>query len=102
IATAAEAYPSVPLLAGGKSFGGRMTSQALAREHIEAVKGIVFTGFPLHPAGKPATDRAAHLAAVRLTILFLQGSRVALAGMTLMEGVCRSLPGATLKKVEGA
>lgn len=102
IATAGEAYPSVPLLAGGKSFGGRMTSQALARAHMEAVKGIVFTGFPLHPAGKPATDRAAHLAAVRVPMLFLQGTRDALADLALIEGVCRTLPGATLEKIQGA
>lgn len=102
IAKAHTLYPSIPLLAGGKSFGGRMTSHALAQTPDPSVAGLVFTGFPLHPPGKPGTDRATHLAAVSIPMLFLQGTRDALANMTLMEEVCGSLPTATLRKFEGA
>ena len=102
IAVASGIFPSIPLLAGGKSFGGRMTSQAISKEHNPSVAGLVFTGFPLHPAGKPGTDRAAHLASVRVPMLFLQGTRDALAQMSLMEKVCAGHSGAVLKKFEGA
>ena len=102
IEVAADLFPGVPLLAGGKSFGGRMTSQAIAKSKHPAVTGLVFTGFPLHAAGKPGTDRADHLANVKISMLFLQGTRDALAQMALMEKVCQRLPSAELKKFEGA
>ena len=101
IETAANLFPGKPLLAGGKSFGGRMTSQLIAKEPLP-VKGLVFVGFPLHPAGAPATDRAAHLSAVSIPMLFLQGTRDALAEISLIQKVCSSLPGSTLKTFEGA
>lgn len=93
-AAVAEAYrlfPSLPLFAGGKSFGGRMTSTAQAEAAMPGVKGLIFFGFPLHPAGKPSSDRAAHLSEVGIPMLFLQGTRDALAEVTLIEGVCRGL-----------
>ncbi|MGK7864147.1 alpha/beta hydrolase family protein [Falsiroseomonas sp. E2-1-a4] len=77
--------PDVPLFAGGKSFGGRMTSQAQAEAPLPGVVGLVFLGFPLHPAGKPASDRADHLAQISVPMLFLQGTRDALAEMALLE-----------------
>lgn len=83
--------PGVPLFAGGKSFGGRMTSQAQAQGRLGPVRGLLFVGFPLHPAGKPSIDRAAHLAQVDCPMLFLQGSRDALAVATLIAGVVHSL-----------
>lgn len=79
------------LIAGGKSMGGRMTSQALAKRPDERVRGIAFLGFPLHQPGKPATERAAHLADVRMPMLFLQGTRDTLARIDLIEEVCNSL-----------
>jgi hypothetical protein len=82
--------PALPLLAGGRSMGGRMTSQAEAEEAL-GVSGLVFFAFPLHPAGKPAIDRAAHLDRVGLPMLFLSGTRDALAELALLEGVCASL-----------
>lgn len=94
--------PGIPLLAGGKSFGGRMTSQALSKSSHAAVKGIVFVGFPLHAAGNPGTERAAHLANVALPMLFLQGTRDALADIQLIEKVSHGHKLATLKKFEGA
>jgi uncharacterized protein len=80
-----------PLYAGGKSFGGRMTSQAQAEAPLEGVRGLVFFGFPLHPAGKPAVTRAEHLAQVRLPMLFLQGTRDALAEAPLLAEAVASL-----------
>jgi predicted alpha/beta-hydrolase family hydrolase len=77
--------PGVPLFAGGKSFGGRMTSQAQAKAPLEGVRGLVFVGFPLHPAGQPGDARGAHLADVRVPMLFLQGTRDALAERALLE-----------------
>ncbi len=79
--------PGVPLYAGGKSFGGRMTSQAQAAEPMEGVAGLAFVGFPLHPSGKPGVSRAAHLAQVRCPMLFLQGTRDALADLPLLQSV---------------
>ena len=70
---------AVPLFAGGKSFGGRMTSQAQAIDPLPGVRGLVFFGFPLHPAGKPSVDRATHLSGIHVPMLFLQGTRDALA-----------------------
>jgi predicted alpha/beta-hydrolase family hydrolase len=95
-------YPGVPLLAGGKSFGGRMTSHYAAAEAPTFLRGIVFYGFPLHPPKKPDTSRADHLPAITLPMLFLQGTRDALAEWPLIEAVCKTLPTATLVKIEGA
>jgi predicted alpha/beta-hydrolase family hydrolase len=87
VAEAARAMPGVALLAGGKSFGGRMTSQAQAIAPLPGVSGLVFLGFPLHPAGKPSDERAAHLADVHVPMLFLQGTRDDLAGLSLLKPV---------------
>ncbi|MFT5765837.1 MAG: putative alpha/beta-hydrolase family hydrolase [Saprospiraceae bacterium] len=89
------------LLAGGKSFGGRMTSQVAALGELEEVKGIVYFGFPLHAPGKPGMERAAHLADIKIPQLFLQGTRDTLAKIDLMEKVCKKLKKATLVKMEG-
>lgn len=102
IQKAHELFPELPLLAGGKSFGGRMTSQFLSSNHEAKVKGIVFVGFPLHPAGKPSVDRAAHLKNVKLPMLFLQGTKDALAEWELIEQVCSELPLSKLIRLEGA
>lgn len=99
---AAEAIPGIPLVAGGKSFGGRMTSQAAAEGLLPAVRGLAFLGFPLHAAGKPSTSRADHLGRVELPMLFLQGTRDALAHPDLIRSVTAPLAGATLHMVEGA
>lgn len=94
--------PELPLFAAGKSFGGRMSSQYLAAHPESNVNGIVFYGFPLHPAGKPSIERADHLKALKIPMLFLQGTKDALATLDLMESVCGSLRKATLVKLEGA
>ena len=100
---AARQLPGVPLFAGGKSFGGRMTSQAQAAGALPGVRGIVFVGFPLHPAGKPGTERAKHLAQVEAPMLFLQGTRDELADLDLVREVSAGLgERATLHVVEGA
>lgn len=93
VAEAAARLPRVPLFAGGKSFGGRMTSQAQAAEPLPGVKGLVFVGFPLHPAGKPSVERAAHLDHVQVPMLFLQGTRDELAAMELLAPVVERLGG---------
>jgi predicted alpha/beta-hydrolase family hydrolase len=95
-------HPNLPLYLSGKSFGGRMSSQLLAAHPIEAVKGIIFFGFPLHPSGKPSTERAEHLRQVKVPMLFLQGTRDELATPELIEEVTSSLKNATLIKLEGA
>jgi len=79
VALAGKLWPDAPLFAGGKSFGGRMTSQAQALDPLMRVRGLVFLGFPLHPAGKPSTTRAEHLADIRVPMLFIRGTRDALA-----------------------
>jgi predicted alpha/beta-hydrolase family hydrolase len=81
----------MPLIAGGKSFGGRMTSQAQAIAALPGVRGLAFLGFPLHPAGKPSTSRAAHLSELKIPMLFLQGTRDNLAEMSLLEPVVKGL-----------
>jgi hypothetical protein len=81
----------LPLFAGGRSFGGRMTSQAQAITPLEGVRGLVFFAFPLHPAGKPSTERAAHLAGVRVPMLFLQGTKDTLAELDLLRPVVEGL-----------
>jgi predicted alpha/beta-hydrolase family hydrolase len=93
----------LPLIAGGKSFGGRMTSQAQAKAPLDGIKGIAFFAFPLHPAGEPAVNRAAHLFDVEIPMLFLQGTRDALADVSLLKPVVRDLgEWATLHLAEGA
>ena len=99
---AATRLPNVPLFAGGKSYGGRMTTQAQADEPLPGVRGIVLVGFPLHPAGKPSITRASHLADVELPMLFLQGTRDALADLDLIREVTGKLASrATLHIVAG-
>jgi uncharacterized protein len=88
---AREAAPDLPLLAGGKSMGGRMTSLAAAEAPLPGVRGLVFFGFPLHPAGRPSTERAEHLARVHLPLLFLQGERDQLAALDLLRPLCARL-----------
>jgi predicted alpha/beta-hydrolase family hydrolase len=101
VAEAARRVPSLPLFAGGKSFGGRMTSQAQAETALPAVQGLVFLGFPLHPAKKPSDARAQHLLLVDIPMLLLQGTRDALADMTLLEVVIEKLgPRASLIKID--
>lgn len=102
IEKAQELHPKLPLFASGKSFGGRMSSQYLAMHPESVVKGIVFYGFPLHPSGKPGTERAEHLKALKIPMLFLQGSKDTLATWDLIETVCQSLRKATLVRLEGA
>jgi hypothetical protein len=103
VAKARELAPGLPLVAGGKSLGGRMTSNAMARRSIDGVRGLVFLGFPLHPPKQPDTARAEHLAQVQTPMLFLQGTRDTLADLDLITGVAERLgPRATLHVVEGA
>jgi len=103
VAEAARHMPGVPLFAGGKSYGGRMSTQAQAAEPLPGVKGLVLLGFPLHPAGKPSTERAAHLAGVKLPMLFLQGTRDGLADLDLITQTTAKLGNkASLHIVEGA
>jgi predicted alpha/beta-hydrolase family hydrolase len=93
----------LPLFAGGKSMGGRMTSLAASESTLDGVRGIVFIGFPLHPAGRPSSQRGEHLADVAAPMLFLQGTRDKLADLALLEPVCRKLgTKATLHIVDGA
>lgn len=91
VAKAHELAPSAPLFAGGRSFGGRMTSQAQAKEALAHVRGLVFFAFPLHPAGKPGDERAEHLTDVSLPMLFLQGENDALAALDLLRPVVARL-----------
>jgi predicted alpha/beta-hydrolase family hydrolase len=94
-ARAAELAGDLPLFAGGRSFGGRMTSQTQAEEPLPNVRGLAFLGFPLHPAGKPGVDRADHLANVRVPMLFISGTRDALAELDLLQPVIATLGGRT-------
>lgn len=102
IQKATDLFPSTPLFAGGKSFGGRMTSQLFSKNDSKEVKGLVFVGFPLHAPGNPSIDRADHLKDVKKKMLFLQGTRDTLAQWDLIEQVTSILPTAKLVKVEGA
>jgi predicted alpha/beta-hydrolase family hydrolase len=103
VATAARLLPKIPLIAGGRSFGGRMASQGQATSELAGVRGLTFLGFPLHPAKKPSTERALHLAEVGLPMLFVQGTRDALADLSLLRSVCEQLgPRASLHLIEGA
>jgi predicted alpha/beta-hydrolase family hydrolase len=102
-AYAAEIASDLPLFAGGRSFGGRMTSQTQAAEPLLNVRGLAFLGFPLHPAGKPGTERAAHLADVKVPMLFISGTRDALAELDLLKPVVSGLGDmATLHLVDQA
>ena len=103
VAKAGELLPDVPLIAGGKSFGGRMTSQAQALAPLAGVRGLAFLGFPLHAAGQPSDERAAHLFDVRVPMLFVQGTRDALAEMKLLKPLIKKLGArATLHAVDEA
>jgi uncharacterized protein len=103
VATAASLAAELPLIAGGRSFGGRMTSQAQALAPLQGVRGLAFLAFPLHPAGKPSIERAEHLAKVHIPMLFLQGSRDELAAMDLLQPVVAGLGSlATLKLLPDA
>ncbi len=100
---AARLLPKLPLFAGGKSFGGRMTSQAQAASQLLGVRGLIFLGFPLHPPGKPSDERAKHLFDVQIPMLFLQGTRDDFADLQLLEPLCKQLaPRATLKLFKDA
>ncbi len=103
VAAGREVAGGAPLLAGGKSMGGRMTSRAAAAASLEGVRGLVFLGFPLHPAGQPGVSRAEHLARVGLPLLFLQGTRDALADLTLLTPIVERLgERAVLRVIEQA
>jgi uncharacterized protein len=103
VTEAGRCCPGLILIAGGKSFGGRMTSQAQALEPLAGVHGLAFLGFPLHPAGKPSTDRAKHLFDVHIPMLFVQGTRDNLAEVKLLEPVVKNLgPSASLHWVAEA
>jgi predicted alpha/beta-hydrolase family hydrolase len=102
VAEAARLAPALPLVAGGKSFGGRMTSTAQAEGPLPGVRGLVFLGFPLHPPGRPGATRAEHLAQVAIPMLFLQGDRDEFADLKLLRPVVKRLGDrATLHLVEG-
>ena len=103
VAEAARRWPKLPLIAGGKSFGGRMTSQAQAAAPLPAVRGMAFFGFPLHPAKQPSRERGRHLFDVQVPMLFLQGTRDALAFLDELKPLCKELgERATLRLFEGA
>jgi len=103
VAEATRRLPQVPLIAGGKSFGGRMTSQAQAAAPLTGVRGLVFLGFPLHPAGRPSAERGKHLSEVQVPMLFLQGTRDALAALDQLKPLCKALgKRATLKLFQDA
>jgi len=103
VAAGREAAGDIPLIAGGKSMGGRMTSRAAAEAPLDGVAGLAFLGFPLHPTGRPGTSRADHLARVDLPMLFLQGTRDTLADLALLRPVLEKLgPRATLRVFDDA
>jgi predicted alpha/beta-hydrolase family hydrolase len=103
VATATQLAPGVPLFAGGKSMGGRMTSLSASEQKLEAVRGLIFFGFPLHPPKRPSIKRAPHLQLVKLPMLFLQGTRDDLADLTLLRPICESLgPQTALHIIEDA
>ncbi len=103
VKAAKEYAGEIPLLAGGKSMGGRMTSMSASKEALDDVKGIVFFGFPLHPPGKPSNERAEHLYNVKIPMLFLQGTKDKLADLELLKPVIKKLgKKTTLHIIEGA
>jgi len=91
VAAALRLLPELPLIAGGKSFGGRMTSQAQSKAPLQGLCGLAFLGFPLHPAGRPSQNRAEHLFEVQIPMLFLQGTRDTLASLDQLEPLCKKL-----------
>lgn len=102
ILKAQKIVPKLPLFVAGKSFGGRMTSQYMAAHPNNAIKGIIFYGFPLHAPGKPSIERAEHLKDVKAHMLFLQGSKDEFATPKLIASITSALPLAELIKIEGA
>jgi len=103
VAMASRQLPQLPLFAGGKSFGGRMTSQAQATSPLSGVRGLVFLGFPLHPAGRPSQERGQHLFQVQCPMLFLQGTRDELADLALVRSLTEQLGAvATLELIQDA
>src|SRR5690349_15795576 len=102
ILKAQELFPNLPLFVAGKSFGGRMSSQLLSADPDDTVQGLIFYGFPLHQPGNPSIERAEHLKKVKVPMLFLQGTRDALATIDLIEKVSKPLKKARLVKLEGA
>lgn len=103
VSAAAQAWDGLPLIAGGRSFGGRMTSQAQAKSPLPGVRGLAFLGFPLHPAKQPGDERARHLFEIKLPMLFLQGTRDELAELSLLQPLVDRLgTGATLRLTEQA
>jgi uncharacterized protein len=103
VRAAQQTAPGLPLIAGGKSMGGRMTSTAASQEPLDQVRGLVFFGFPLHPPNQPGTKRADHLAKVTVPMLFLQGTRDTFADLALLRPVCAKLtPQPTLHIIESA
>lgn len=97
-----ETFSGIPVFLGGKSFGGRMSSQYISKNMPEGLRGIIFYGFPLHAPGKSEIARGDHLKSIAIPMLFLQGTNDALASLPLIEKVCKGLPSATLVKLEGA
>jgi predicted alpha/beta-hydrolase family hydrolase len=103
VQTATASAPDLPLIAGGKSLGGRMTSTAASQSPLPGVQGVVFFGFPLHPPAQPSTERARHLQSVTVPMLFFQGTRDKLAELELLRPVCNDLgKRAQLHIIEGA
>jgi uncharacterized protein len=102
VAAAQDAAPELPVIAGGKSFGGRMTTQTQAEAPLPGVRGIALLGFPLHPAGAPSVKRAEHLPRVAIPLLFLQGTRDELADLSLLRPIVEQLPRAHLRIIDGA
>lgn len=97
-----ELFPKIKIFGAGKSFGGRMTSQCLSKNHLDFVTGLIFYGFPLHAAGAPSIERAEHLKTVNVPMLFLQGTRDALAELSLIKQVTKGLKKSSLELFEGA
>jgi len=102
VSAAHDAAPDLPLIAGGKSMGGRMTTQAQAEAPLPGIRGIALLGFPLHPARRPSIARAEHLPRVEVPLLFLQGTRDELADLSLLRPVVSALPRAEMRVIEGA
>jgi len=103
VSTALALASDLPLFAGGRSFGGRMTSQAQAASPLEGVQGLVFFGFPLHPAGSPSSERGEHLFDIHIPMLFLQGTRDRMGDLEQLQPLCAQLsPRATLKLLQAA
>ncbi len=102
VKTSHRLYPNLPLVLCGKSFGGRMASQTMAKFQLPSIRGLVFYGFPLHAPAKPGIERAEHLYEVKVPMLFLQGDKDSLARLDLLQPLVKKLKLATLKIYEGA